>query len=176
MKSYSRVFLWEITNNCVYRYVDLLYSKQRSILHDSATFVAESCRCSLKELLYRTLKKYTNTKRYILGTMCVFGLHVTVSYIKYWVFMITPFINIINHYINQQFRKKLRADWGQEMLAIIRCSLLSSRLLSQNLKTKIYRIIILPVVLYVCEAWSLTAKERRKLRVFENMVLRLFCK
>ena len=38
--------------------------------------------------------------------------------------------------------------------------------------TKIYRTIILPVVLYGCEAWSLTAREERKLRVFENMVLR----
>ena len=51
-------------------------------------------------------------------------------------------------------------------------SLLSSRLLYKNLKTKIYRTIILPVVLYGCEAWSLTAREERKLRVFENMVLR----
>ena len=51
-------------------------------------------------------------------------------------------------------------------------SLLSSRLLSKNLQTKIYRTIILPVVLYGCEAWSLTAREERKLRVFENMVLR----
>ena len=32
--------------------------------------------------------------------------------------------------------------------------------------------IILPAVLYGCEAWSLTAREERKLRVFENMVLR----
>jgi hypothetical protein len=51
-------------------------------------------------------------------------------------------------------------------------SLLSSRLLSKNLKTKIYRTIILPVVLYGCEARSLRAREERKLRVFENMVLR----
>jgi len=51
-------------------------------------------------------------------------------------------------------------------------NLLSSRLLSKNLKIKIYRIIILPVVLYGCEAWSLTLREERKLRVFENMVLR----
>ena len=51
-------------------------------------------------------------------------------------------------------------------------SLLSSRLLSKNLKIKIYRTIILPVVLYGCEAWSLTTREERKLRVFENMVLR----
>ena len=50
-------------------------------------------------------------------------------------------------------------------------NLLSSRLLSKNLKTKIYRTIILPVVLYGCEAWSLTLREERKLRVFENMVL-----
>ena len=49
---------------------------------------------------------------------------------------------------------------------------MSSRLLSTNLKTKIYRTIILPVVLYGCEAWSLTAREERKLRLFENMVSR----
>jgi len=51
-------------------------------------------------------------------------------------------------------------------------NLLSSRLLSKNLKIKIYRNIILPVVLYGCEAWSLILQEERKLRVFENMVLR----
>ena len=51
-------------------------------------------------------------------------------------------------------------------------NLLSSRLLSKNLKIKIYRTIILPVVFYGCEAWSLTLREERKLRVFENMVLR----
>jgi hypothetical protein len=51
-------------------------------------------------------------------------------------------------------------------------SLLSSRLLSKNLLTKIYGTIILPVVLYGCEAWSLTAIEERKLLLFENMVLR----
>ena len=51
-------------------------------------------------------------------------------------------------------------------------NLLSSRLLSKNLKIKIYRTIILPVVLYGCETWSLTLREGRKLRVFENRVLR----
>ena len=49
---------------------------------------------------------------------------------------------------------------------------MSSRLLSKNLKIKIYRTIILLVVLYMCETWSLTLREERKLRVFENMVLR----
>ena len=51
-------------------------------------------------------------------------------------------------------------------------NLLSSRLPSKNLKIKIYRTIILPVVLYGCETWSLILREERKLRVFENMVLR----
>jgi len=36
---------------------------------------------------------------------------------------------------------------------------------------KIYRTIILPVVLYGCETWSLTLREERRLRVFENRVL-----
>ena len=49
---------------------------------------------------------------------------------------------------------------------------MSSRLLSKNLKIKIYRSIILPVVLYGCEIWSLTLREERRLRVFENRVLR----
>jgi hypothetical protein len=47
-----------------------------------------------------------------------------------------------------------------------------SRLLSKNLKIKIYRTIILPIVLYGCGTWLLTLMEERKLRVFENMVLR----
>ena len=45
-------------------------------------------------------------------------------------------------------------------------------IMSRKLKIKIYRTIILPVVLYGCEAWSLTLRDERKLRVFENMVLR----
>ena len=51
-------------------------------------------------------------------------------------------------------------------------NLLSSSLLSKKLKIKIYRTIILPVVLYGCETWSLTLREERRLRVFENRVLR----
>ena len=46
-----------------------------------------------------------------------------------------------------------------------------SSLLSKNTKTKIYRTIILPVVLYGCETWSLTSREKHRLRVFENRML-----
>jgi hypothetical protein len=45
-------------------------------------------------------------------------------------------------------------------------------LLSKHLKIKIYRTIILPVVLYRCETGSLTLREEGRLRVFENRVLR----
>jgi hypothetical protein len=51
-------------------------------------------------------------------------------------------------------------------------SLLSSSLLSRNLKIKICKTIILPVVLYGCETWSLILREKHRLRVFENRVLR----
>jgi hypothetical protein len=42
----------------------------------------------------------------------------------------------------------------------------------KNLKIKIYRTIILPVVLYGCETWSLTLREEHRLREFENRVLK----
>jgi hypothetical protein len=51
------------------------------------------------------------------------------------------------------------------------CTFLA-RLLSKSTKIRVYRTIILPVVLYGCETWSLTLKEEQKLRVFENTVLR----
>jgi hypothetical protein len=51
-------------------------------------------------------------------------------------------------------------------------NLLSSRLISKNLKIKIYKTVILPLVLYGCETWSLTLGEEHRLRVFENRVLR----
>ena len=49
---------------------------------------------------------------------------------------------------------------------------LSSSLLTKNLKIKVYRNIILPVVAYGCETWSLTLKKEPRQRVFENRVLR----
>jgi hypothetical protein len=51
-------------------------------------------------------------------------------------------------------------------------NLLSSRLLSKNAKIKVYRTIILPVVLYGSETWSVTLREEQRLRVFENRALR----
>ena len=51
-------------------------------------------------------------------------------------------------------------------------NLLSSSLLSKNIKRRIYRTIILPVVLHGCETWSFTLREERRLSGFENRVLR----
>jgi hypothetical protein len=51
-------------------------------------------------------------------------------------------------------------------------NLLSSCLISRKVKIKIYKTVVLPVVLYGCETWSLTLREEQKLGVFQNRVLR----
>jgi hypothetical protein len=53
-------------------------------------------------------------------------------------------------------------------------NLLSSRLLSKIVKIIIYETIILPVVLYGCETWSVTLREEYRLAMFKNRVLRIF--
>jgi hypothetical protein len=66
---------------------------------------------------------------------------------------------------------KIRLNSGNACYLSVQ-SLLLSRLMFRNVKVKIYKTIILPVVLYVCETWSLTLREEHRLRVFENRVLR----
>jgi hypothetical protein len=71
--------------------------------------------------------------------------------------------------IQEEIKSRLRLGsvcyhWVQDLL--------SSSLLSKNTMIKIYRTIILPVILYGCETWSLTLREEHRLRVFENRVLR----
>ena len=61
--------------------------------------------------------------------------------------------------------------WGKAYCLSVR-NILSSSLLSKNMKIKTYRNKIFPLVLYWCETWSLTLREERRLRVFENRVLR----
>jgi hypothetical protein len=51
-------------------------------------------------------------------------------------------------------------------------NILSSWLLSKNLKIRIYTTIILPAVLYGCEAWYLTLREEHRLGMFENRMLK----
>jgi hypothetical protein len=58
------------------------------------------------------------------------------------------------------------------MLASIRCRIFCLPVCYPNFKIKIYRNIIFPGVLYGCETWSLTFREERRLKVFENRVLR----
>ena len=73
------------------------------------------------------------------------------------------------NYIQEEIKSRLKL--GSACYYSVQ-NLLSSSLLSKNLKIKIYRTIILFVVLYGCETWSLTLREGRRLRVFENRVLR----
>ena len=59
------------------------------------------------------------------------------------------------------------------MLAIFRCRKFCLPVCYKNVKIKIYRNIILPLVLFGCENWSLTLREERRLRLIENKVLRI---
>jgi hypothetical protein len=70
--------------------------------------------------------------------------------------------------INEEIKSRLNS--GNACYHSVQ-SLLSS-LLSRNVKVKTCKTIILPVVLYGCESWSLTLRGRHRLRVFENRVLR----
>jgi hypothetical protein len=67
-----------------------------------------------------------------------------------------------------QVEIKSRLKLGNAFYYLVR-NLLSSRLLSKKLKIKNYNF---PVDLYGCEAWSLTLRDERRLKVFENRVLR----
>jgi hypothetical protein len=73
------------------------------------------------------------------------------------------------NYIHEEIKSRLNS--GNACYYSVQ-SLLSSCLLSRNVKVKIYKTIILPVVLYGCETWSLTLREEHRLRVFENRVVR----
>jgi hypothetical protein len=73
--------------------------------------------------------------------------------------------------MNDTNRSKLHENLGNTCYHSLQ-SLLSSHLLSRNVKVKIYRTIILPLVLYGCETWSLSLREEHRLRVFEDRVLR----
>jgi hypothetical protein len=73
------------------------------------------------------------------------------------------------NYIHEEI--KIRLNSGNACYHSVQ-SLLSSRLLSRNVRVKVYKTIILPVVLYGCGTWSLTLREEHRLRVFENRVLR----
>jgi hypothetical protein len=66
---------------------------------------------------------------------------------------------------------KSRLNSSNASYCLVECPL-SSRLLSRNIKVKTYKTIILPVVLYGCETWSITFREEHRLWVFENRVLR----
>jgi hypothetical protein len=74
--------------------------------------------------------------------------------------------------INEEINKSLNS--GNVCYHLVQ-NLLSSRLLSKNIKIIICKTIIVPVVLYGCETCSLTLRKEHKLGVFENRVLRRIC-
>ena len=83
----------------------------------------------------------------------------------------------MNVFGNRMHRKREDNEWtgweiyGQYLLSLS-LFLYVFQFVSKNLEIKMYRSIILPVVLYGWETWSLTLREERRLRVFESRVLR----
>jgi hypothetical protein len=73
------------------------------------------------------------------------------------------------NYIHEESKRRLNS--GNVCCHSVHC-LLSSCFISKNLEIEIYKIIILPFVLYGCETWSHTLMEEHRLLVFENSVLR----
>jgi hypothetical protein len=73
------------------------------------------------------------------------------------------------NFIQEEIKRRLNS--GNACYLSVQ-NFLTSRLLSKNLKSRIYKTIILPVVLYGCETWSLALREEHGLRVFENKVLK----
>jgi hypothetical protein len=73
------------------------------------------------------------------------------------------------NFIQEEIKRKLNS--GNACCHSVQ-NLLSSGLLSNNVKIRILITTILPVVLYRCETWSLTLREEHSLRVFENRMLR----
>jgi len=72
---------------------------------------------------------------------------------------------LTNHnFLQEEIKSRLKSGQVQNIL--------SSSLLSKNLKIKIYKIIFLSAVTYGHETWSLTLREERRLREFESSVLR----
>ena len=69
--------------------------------------------------------------------------------------------------IQEEIKRRLKS--GNACYHLVQ-NLLSSSLLSKNLKIKIYVRKILPVVVYGCETWPLTLREERRLRVFEENI------
>jgi hypothetical protein len=71
--------------------------------------------------------------------------------------------------IQEEIKRRLNSDNAYHRSVQ---KLLPSRLLSENIKIRIYKTIILLVILYGCETWYLSLREEHRLRVFENRVLR----
>jgi hypothetical protein len=71
------------------------------------------------------------------------------------------------NYVQEEIKSRLKL--GNACYHSVQ-NLLSSMLLSINLKIKIYRTLILPVFLYGCETWWVTLREERWLRVFEESI------
>jgi hypothetical protein len=98
--------------------------------------------------------------------LCLFQVRVKIRKASWLLHLVTTLTD--QNCMQEEIKSRLNS--GNACLHSVQ-SLLSSSLLSRNVKVKIYKTIILSVVLYGCETWALTLREEHRLRVFENRVL-----
>ena len=122
---------------------------------------------SLQSSWFSPRPVYVPANQYISQCLCLYPVSIITS-------MIHNHSSTTDAAWPQRFTASLKKHVHTQLPA---CShsvqkLLSSTVLSKNVKIKIYGTVTLPVVLYGCETWSLTLRQGRRLRVFENRVLR----
>jgi hypothetical protein len=148
-----------------------MYSSIHTYISPNTTF-EYSCLDRAFIYTFLNLNQYTKTKYMLLSRHQNAGQNHDIKIGNRYFENLAQFrysgTTITNHNLIQEEIKR-RLNSGNACYHSVQ-DLLSSRLLSKNIKIRIYQIIIVPVVLYGCETWSLTLREKHGLRVFENRV------
>ena len=147
-----------------------IHTEERIVPSNGTTGIGTTTNQSLQlkceYSLYR-IKKCSQEKMTLEKNIC-FGVQCSLPYFV-GIIIFTLYIYLSN----SREEIKCRINLGNACYYSLE-KILSSRLLCKKLKVNTYKTIILPVVLYGCETWSLTVREEHRLRVFENKVLRRY--
>jgi hypothetical protein len=154
-----------------------LYAYDINSLRDSVNVIKENSEALLKASSCMGIGLETNaekTKYMILSHISNSGENPNIKVANEWFENVTKFRYLGTKLRNQNDIRdeiKYRLNSGNVYYYSVQ-NLPSSPLISKNLKIKTYKTVILPVVLYGCETWSLATGEEHRLRVSENRVLR----
>ena len=142
--------------------VNILGGSVHTVKKNAEALVADTKETGLEVNVHKT--KYTTVSRdQNAGLIHSMKMDISIERVEEFKYLGTTLTN--QNSIQEEIKCRLKL--GIACYCSVQ-NLLSSSLLSKTLKIKIYRTVILPVVLYRCETWSLTLREERRLHVFEN--------